>query len=182
MGRRREVRPGGFFPFFGRDVSELTGREQSIASVFGEEGLALERDVTEREGDASSVALVERFLVRQKPRIDESVLLAARVVDLAHADPTIGRAATLAARAEISTRSLKRLFRRYGGVSTKWIIRRYRVHEACERVSAGAPACCSELAQELGYFDQAHFIRDFKSQVGRTPAQYAEMCHTPYAK
>ena len=32
------------------------------------------------------------------------------------------------------------------------------------------------LALDLGYFDQPHFIRDFKSQVGRTPAQYAKQC------
>ena len=34
----------------------------------------------------------------------------------------------------------------------------------------------SALAQELGYFDQAHFIRDFKAQIGRTPAAYAAAC------
>ena len=50
------------------------------------------------------------------------------------------------------------------------------MHEVCERVRSGAPASWPDLAQELGYFDQAHFIRDFKSQVGRTPAQYAAMC------
>jgi hypothetical protein len=32
------------------------------------------------------------------------------------------------------------------------------------------------LALELGYHDQAHLIRDFKAQVGFTPAAYAERC------
>ena len=31
----------------------------------------------------------------------------------------------------------------------------------------------TELALALGYFDQAHFIRDFRKLVGRTPAAYA---------
>lgn len=54
--------------------------------------------------------------------------------------------------------------------------RRFRVHEAAERVKAGAPPDWTGLALELGYFDQAHFIRDFRSQVGRTPAEYARLC------
>jgi len=31
----------------------------------------------------------------------------------------------------------------------------------------------TELAHECGYFDQAHFIKDFKGFAGRTPSQYA---------
>ena len=32
------------------------------------------------------------------------------------------------------------------------------------------------MAQELGYHDQAHFIRDFRDQVGTTPGRYAKAC------
>jgi AraC-like DNA-binding protein len=35
------------------------------------------------------------------------------------------------------------------------------------------------LALDLGYFDQAHFIKDFKAVVGRSPAEYAAMCSGP---
>jgi AraC-like DNA-binding protein len=37
------------------------------------------------------------------------------------------------------------------------------------------------LAQELGYFDQAHFISDFKKLVGRTPADYERAEAAPRA-
>ena len=57
-------------------------------------------------------------------------------------------------------------------MSPKWVIRRYRLHEALERVNAGHRVDWAALAAELGYFDQAHFIRDFKALVGRTPAEY----------
>jgi AraC-like DNA-binding protein len=76
----------------------------------------------------------------------------------------------------VSSRTIERLFRRYVGVSPKWVVRRYRVHEACERVKTGVAPDWSQLAHELGYFDQAHFIHDFKAQVGRTPADYAAAC------
>ena len=52
------------------------------------------------------------------------------------------------------------------------MIQRYRLFEAAERLTSGE-ADGAMLAQELGYFDQAHFIRDFKAMVGKPPQAYA---------
>lgn len=69
-------------------------------------------------------------------------------------------------------RSLQRLFNDYVGVSPKWVIRRYRLHELLERVHSGAEPDYAQLALELGYYDQAHLINDFRSIVGYSPTQY----------
>jgi AraC-like DNA-binding protein len=172
-----KFRPGAFHAFYGRDVSELSERDVPIASVFGDEGAALEATVLARGGGRTCVELVEHFFRARLPdKHDDNLDLAARAVEIVRADPSIGRTRDLAACVSLNQRTLERLFERYVGVPPKWIIRRYRIHEACERVLSGASPSWSALAQELGYFDQAHFIRDFKSQVGRTPAQYAELC------
>ena len=68
---------------------------------------------------------------------------------------------------------LQRLFGRYVGVSPKWVIQRYRLHEAAEQLATGESVSQTELALNLGYSDQAHFIRDFKAIVGVSPAAYA---------
>ena len=60
----------------------------------------------------------------------------------------------------------------------KWVIRCYRLHEVAERLSDGKAVNLAELALDLGYFDQAHFIKDFKTIVGVTPADYARGCQT----
>ena len=73
----------------------------------------------------------------------------------------------------MNTRALQRLFAKYVGVSPKWVIQRYRLHEAAEQLASGAPISHSELALTLGYSDQAHFTRDFKAMVGTSPAAYA---------
>jgi AraC-like DNA-binding protein len=52
------------------------------------------------------------------------------------------------------------------------VINRYRLHEALERLAQGGNVEWARLALDLGYFDQAHFIRDFKALVGRTPGEY----------
>ncbi len=88
-------------------------------------------------------------------------------------DRELHSAASLAKQFEMSLRALQRLFNDYVGVGPKWVINRYRIHEAIARVQAGHAVSWAALAQELGYFDQAHFINDFRKLVGETPADYA---------
>ena len=76
----------------------------------------------------------------------------------------------------MSARTLQRLFRRYVGVGPKWVLQRYRLHEAAERIADGYDGDWAALALDLGYFDQAHFIKDFKALVGCSPAEYAAAC------
>ena len=57
-------------------------------------------------------------------------------------------------------------------VSPKWVIARYRIHEALDRVHENNVKGWASLALDLGYADQAHFIRDFKGLVGATPLLY----------
>ena len=47
------------------------------------------------------------------------------------------------------------------------------VDEAVERLDQGDHIDLGFLARDLGYFDQAHFARDFRSAVGRPPTAYA---------
>ena len=80
--------------------------------------------------------------------------------------------AEIAARHHVSTRTLQRLFRRYVGVGPKWVLQRYRLHDAIEQLAGRHDTDWTRFALELGYFDHAHFIADFRAVVGRSPSQY----------
>ena len=54
------------------------------------------------------------------------------------------------------------------------MLQRFRLHEAAQRVDAGGATDAAATALELGYFDQAHFINDFRAAVGRSPGRYAK--------
>jgi AraC-like DNA-binding protein len=88
-----------------------------------------------------------------------------------HAAPGV-RVADLAVRHHVSERTLQRLFAAYVGIGPKWVLQRYRLHDAVEQLQGQGGADWARLALELGYYDQAHFARDFRALVGRTPAQY----------
>jgi AraC-like DNA-binding protein len=72
----------------------------------------------------------------------------------------------------MGVRSLQQLFSDYVGVSPKWVLRRFRLHEAADRLASGEEPDLAALAHSLGYFDQAHFTADFRKLVGQTPANY----------
>jgi AraC-like DNA-binding protein len=73
----------------------------------------------------------------------------------------------------IGPRSLQRLFRTYVGAGPKWMIRLYRIKEAAARIEEGNLVDWADLAGQLGYADQSHFINDFRRLVGRSPGEYA---------
>ena len=75
----------------------------------------------------------------------------------------------------MDARALQRAFRTHVGVSPKWVMQRYRLHEAAERLREEKPPSLAALAAALGYADQAHFARDFKRAVGQTPRAFAAL-------
>lgn len=167
-----KFRPGGFRPFLGRSVSTLRNRSLPLCDVFDAAAASLEDEIFAHEDDEHMIAVAERFLIARLPLADPEVERAAGIVDGIAADRSITAVEHLLGRERMGKRALQRLFNEYVGVSPKWVINRYRLHEAIERLAAHVPVDWAELALELGYFDQAHFIRDFKALVGRSPAVY----------
>ncbi|MGI9051838.1 MAG: helix-turn-helix domain-containing protein [Ilumatobacteraceae bacterium] len=82
------------------------------------------------------------------------------------------RVAQLEARHGIGRRQIERLFARYVGVGPKWVLARYRLHDVATTLDHGYGGSLTDLAVRSGWYDQAHFIRDFTAQVGVTPGEY----------
>jgi len=168
-----KFRPGGFYPFAGVPISTFTDTTVSLCDVFGAEGVTVEQAVLTENTDSSRITVVEDFLRRRRPEPDEHVGRVAEIVYAVAGDRGIVKVEDLVERYGMNARTLQRLFAKYVGVSPKWVIQRYRLHEAAEQLAAGSSISHSELALALGYSDQAHFARDFKTVVGTSPAAYA---------
>jgi AraC-like DNA-binding protein len=177
-----KFKPGGLAPFSAVPMNKLAGSHADLAAVFSvdqDHAARLAAEVMASRRDEDAIQRIEAFLIARDPVDDPQAALATRLVELARGYQEIKTVEELAASAAMTTRTLQRLFSRYVGVAPKWVIRRARVQEAAERVAHGERVDWAALALELGYFDQAHFVRDFKAQTGRTPAEYAAQCATP---
>lgn len=164
--------PGGFRSVLDAPVSSLADRTVPIREIFGPEIDPLEAILIASDDEATLTAAANAFFSVHVHALDDSARLAADLVNLILSDPTVRTVDDLAARAGFGKRSLQRLFSEYIGVSPKWVIRRYRLHELLERINSGAQPDYAQLALELGYYDQAHLINDFRSIVGYSPTQY----------
>ncbi|MFE3942814.1 DUF6597 domain-containing transcriptional factor [Streptomyces sp. NPDC059118] len=167
-----QFRPGGFRPFApDRPVSQWTGRRLPADEVFTPPAPA--SDVLGPADEDARVAALDTYLLALGPEPDPQAERAMALVDLVRTDRTVRRVDELARAEGLSSRSLQRLFAAYVGVGPKWVILRYRIHEALERAESEQRVDWAELAAELGYSDQAHLVRDFTATVGVPPTAFA---------
>lgn len=135
--------------------------------------------------------LARRLTDDVMPRLDPDALASAldaalaAMADTARADLLAGHAASvardrrglvrvdaLARHVGLTERQLQRLFLRDIGLSPKQFLRTIRFQEVLRQLQDGAPTRWADLAQRFGFYDQAHFIRDFKAFTGETPSQW----------
>jgi AraC-like DNA-binding protein len=168
-----KFRPGGFRSLLGRPLATLRKRTLAAAEVIGQHARALADIDPIDDDDQGKIAVAECVLLGMGTSVDSQGRLAASIVDNIANDRNLLTVEQLTSRWSMTTRSLQRLFNEQVGISPKWIINRYRIHEAIDLLANGIPADWTRLALDLGYYDQAHFIRDFKRLVGCAPGDYA---------
>jgi AraC-like DNA-binding protein len=171
-----KFRPGGFLHFLGRPLSDITDTVLPAEELWGPAAAALAERMVATPGVDGRVTLVEEFLRERWPPADPQVEFVQRIVAALLHDRAIVRVDDVTEMFNINPRTLQRLFQRYVGVSPKWVLRRYRLHEAAAVLAREQHRPWAEVAAELGYFDQSHFIRDFTAAIGITPVSYAQAC------
>ncbi|GAA1679144.1 helix-turn-helix domain-containing protein [Glycomyces endophyticus] len=173
-----KFRPGGFTAFTGIEAVEFADWVAGAATVFGA-GIEELNETVLSGGDERAASAVTAFLEARMPAgPDERYEEVLTVVQALLEDRSITRVDQAAARFFMSPKSLQRLFHTYIGLGPKTLIRRYRLHDAADRLAADPHADLARLGAELGWSDQAHFTNDFKDLIGYPPSEYAAQCAT----
>lgn len=175
-----KFRPGGFRPFLKAPASSLVDRSIPLKRIFGKPVVALEEILASSCTESEKMEAASTFFRARMPEPDRTIALADELVKRIYEERGIKTVNDLVARTGIGKRSIQRIFQDYVGVSPKWVILRYRLHELIEQMNVCGSPDWAQLAIELGYFDQAHLINDFRSMVGDTPAQYQKSVAKKY--
>ena len=165
-------KPGGLRPFIGQPLSAFTDATIPADDILGIGASEAEALVLGQPDDAAMIAVAQSMLMRALPEPDSQALLAAQAVAAAavgHGPVNVGE---LSSKLGIAERSLQRLFSNYVGVSPKWVIQRFRLQEAISELSRQESVDLADLAHALGFFDQAHFTREFSKLAGQSPMDY----------
>lgn len=166
---------GGFGAVTGLDVGSFRDEMLPLGEVF-DDADRLTDLVMSASDDVRRKAVVEAFLSERLVEDDPAYQLVLRIVSAIVTDRELTRVDQVTERFGIPVRTLQRLFRRYVGVGPKWVLRRYRLHDGADLLAHGRTEELAVLAVELGYFDQAHFSREFSEEVGMSPLEYAAAC------
>jgi len=166
-------KPWGISPFADMPAKELRDRWVPVDAVWQR---SLDR-IRNRVSDSASATETLRVLEEElRSRLAEALPPGLDLVQR-----TGGRLAAsggavpvgvLADAAGVSGNHLATQFKSHVGVTPKRVARIYRFARLILSVDARRPVDWAELAQTAGYFDQAHFSREFKDFTGHTPTEY----------
>jgi methylphosphotriester-DNA--protein-cysteine methyltransferase len=165
-------RPGGLHPFLAMPVAEVNDAVEETELLWGRGT----RELRERLLAADSVderfrildrALFERARGKLEPDVSLSYVLE-RLVKMP--GETVIR--SLAEDVGLTQKRLVRTFEEKVGLKPKTLSRVLRFQTVLRRIERKSRVSWSFVAQEAGYYDQSHFIRDFEAFSGLAPSQY----------
>lgn len=169
-----KFKPGGFYPFIKRPVSALRGQPLNVASIFDIEARLWEESILTTSDERSMVDIAEQYIRPKLPERDERIPMIQRILEHVIEDKEITKVDQICEQFDMNKRTLQRLFEQYVGVSPKWVIKLYRIQNAAETMDRHPDQDWLQLSLDLGYYDQSHFNKDFKSIIGKTPDEYTK--------
>jgi AraC-like DNA-binding protein len=163
-------RPGGAFPFFGIPLGDLEDAGAGLDEIWGRGGHELHERLIAATSVAARFGILEEFLLsRARFSVHRHPGVAA-AMSAVEVNPSI-RMADVRRATGLSTKRMIALFRAEVGLAPKAYARVRRLQAALRRLGAGTMGGAG-IAADMGYFDQAHFLGEFRSFTAMTPTQY----------
>ncbi|POY38300.1 AraC family transcriptional regulator [Solitalea longa] len=150
---------------------ELTNQMTDIKNLLGQAGAELEEKIMLATNNTHRVKIVSNFLINLLRKQQQApVIIQRAIVEAIQEDGKID-ISQFSNRFFLSTRQFERQFKEHAGFSLKTYSRILRFHSALKEYG-NKQISLTELALNCGYYDQAHFVNDFKLFSGYTPGQY----------
>jgi len=159
----------GLLPWLTVPLKELENRAVALEQLYGEEGLLLERQIQAASSVHDRIAALEIFLNNRLGSTDEIVTRAVDTLLEANGQVMVK---DICQPLPIDRRQLERRFSASVGLSPKQLGRIIRFQSVIRRLLDGQFSSFTALAYDGEYYDQAHFIRDFKEFTGYTPREF----------
>lgn len=161
-------KPEGIFNIFGVPASLLMDRYEDILLVLGKEFEEYSLRIKEETSVNSMIKRTENYLLKNllSNKINMNYVNSAANLIRSTKGVKIKEVST---RLRISKRQLEREFKEKIGISPKHYLRIIRINEVLRLLNKGKEINLTSVAYHCGYFDQSHFIHDFKKLTGQKP-------------
>ena len=166
--------PEGFLPFATIPLKKMENTAFSLEEIFGNDGIDIEQKMLNTNSPTEKIKLIETFLLNRltdNETVDRIVKSAVETILTANGQLTIDE---LSKQTSINRRQLERKFSASIGLSPKQLSKTIRLQVTLKILLNKNFTSLTALAYENEYYDQAHFIKDFKEFTGLTPKEFYE--------
>jgi len=163
--------PGGAFPFLGLPAAELHNTDVTLELLWGPRASSLREQILAASTPEAKFDVLERGLLERASTLARhgAVVFALRELARSEAPRTVSEVTDAIG---LSHRRFIDRFRNEVGMTPKLFARVQRFQTVIRRVHTARSVDWAEIAAGCGYFDQAHFIHDFREFAGFTPQTY----------
>ena len=164
--------PDGFLPFATMPVKDMENRAVPLHDLFHEDGETLGQNILLTGSVTERISLTESFLsarLKRTETIDRIVQSTVDTIMTANGQLPVGK---ISEQMHVHRRNLERRFEVAIGLSPKQLSRIVRMQAALKMLLNRQFSSLTTLAAEGEYYDQSHFIKDFKEFTGCTPGEF----------
>ncbi len=165
--------PAGSFPFSGGSAGELQDLSVPLETLWGRSAIVLREKILEAATPSAKFEVLEHFLfshlVRSRPHRHPVVRYAIEAIQREAGAVSVS---SVVERTGLSARRFIEIFRREVGMTPKLFCRVSRFRAVVRTLGPATTVDWAAAAALSGYFDQSHFIHDFREFAGVTPAAY----------
>lgn len=164
--------PDGFLPFATMPIKDMENTAIPLGILFGQEGNAIAEKIINASSVSERINDIEQFfntLLSAGETIDRIVKSTVDTILTANGQLPVTE---LLNQLQINRRQLERKFASAIGLSPKQLSKTIRLQATIKKLLDKQFTSLTALAYEGEYYDQAHFIKDFKELTGFTPKEF----------
>ncbi len=167
-------RPAALYHFYGVPMYELTDERICFSEICSESCQELHRSIGMAMDNQEKVQLLEKYLFRilDRPKYGQEAIIASANEIFDEKGQT--NITELLDKVPMSRRNFERKFLEEVGISPKTYAKIRRFGYTCSLMAGNRDVNLMDVLHQGGYYDQSHFIKDFKYFSGRTPRRYAK--------
>lgn len=165
-------KPGGAFPFLGLPAGDLADTHVDLETLWGPSAARLRQRLCETGTSAGRFQLLQEALLSRLGHGVEPHYAVSAALDLFGKNQAGPRVREAANDLGLSQRRFIQVFKAEVGITPKLFSRIQRFQQTRTFIQHHPSINWADLAVDLGYFDQSHFIREFLEFSGLSPTDY----------
>jgi AraC-like DNA-binding protein len=165
-------KPGFSYPFIQGPLSDYQNKVVQATAIFGDSILNLRKELMVMDTPKSKLDLVANWLLSLLSETSFSESIIRQFVTEIRESPDLVNLNIIARRSGYSQKQFIHLFKKYVGLTPKQFHRIVRFNEILSAIHTKSEVDWIPMAIGCGYYDQAHFIKDFQEFSGLNPEKY----------